>query len=103
MLTFKAFLEKEGLFTETINNIQRQGRTKLIRVRIRQGKVQRRKRLSAVPGYTFRNGQLKRMSQIERRHRRMGARMAKIKRRAQKARILRKTRISLRRRHAMGL
>jgi len=33
-------------------NVQRMGRKKLVRARVRGGKVQRRKVLSAVPGYT---------------------------------------------------
>jgi len=33
-------------------NIMKMGRTKMIRVRIRGGKIQRRKKLSAVQGYT---------------------------------------------------
>ena len=37
-------------------NIQKMGRTKLIRVRIRKGKVQRRVKKSATPGYTVRGG-----------------------------------------------
>ena len=84
-------------------NIQRMGRTKLIRVRIRAGKVQRRKKFSTVPGYTIRGGRLVRMSSQERRHRKMGARRAKIKLRSKKNQILRKRKISLRKRKAMGV
>jgi hypothetical protein len=65
-------------------NIQKMGRTKLIRVRIRAGKVQRRKKFSTVPGYTIRGGRVVRMSSQERRHRKMGARRAKIKLRSKK-------------------
>jgi hypothetical protein len=84
-------------------NIQKMGRTKIIRVRIRAGKVQRRKKFSTVPGYTIRGGRLVRMSSQERRHRKMGARRAKIKLRSKKNQILRKRKISLRKRKAMGV
>lgn len=84
-------------------NIQKMGRTKLIRIRIRGGKVQRRKKLSSVPGYTIRGGRMVRMSSQERRKRRLGARRAKIKRRGKLSQILRKRRMSLRKRKAMGV
>lgn len=84
-------------------NILRTGRTKIIRVRIRGGKVQRRKKLSAVKGYTTRGGKIVRMSPIERRNRKMAARRSKFKRRAKLRQALRKRKMSLRRRSAMGL
>jgi len=87
----------------TEGNVLRMGRTKMVRVRIRQGKVQRRRKLSAVKGYTIRNGQMTRMSPMERRHRKMGARRSKFKRRAKLRQSLRKRKMSLRRRTAMGL
>jgi len=88
---------------EAIRNVTKMGRTKIIRVRVRKGKVQRRKKLSAVKGYTLRGGRLVRMSAIERRHRKMGARRAKFKRRAKMSQSLRKRRMSLRKRHSLGL
>ena len=87
----------------TEGNILRMGRTKMIRVRIRKGKVQRRIKKSAVTGYTIRNGKMTRMSPLERRHRKMGARRSKFKRRAKLRQSLRKRKMSLRRRSAMGL
>jgi hypothetical protein len=84
-------------------NVTRMGRQKLIRVRIRNGKVQRRKKLSAVPGYTTRGGKLVRMSAAERRHRKMAAKRSKFKRRAKLRQSLRKRKMALRRRKAMGL
>ena len=84
-------------------NIQRMGRMKLVRVRIRKGKVQRRKRVSAIKGFTLRHGQLTRMSPTERRHRKMAARRSKFKRRAKLGQALRKRKMSLRRRNSMGL
>ena len=79
--------EKLGL---TEANIQKMGRTKLIRVRIRAGKVQRKKKFSTVKGYTIRGGRVVRMSSQERRNRKMGARRAKVKLRSKKNIILRK-------------
>ncbi len=84
-------------------NIQKMGRTKLIRVRFRGGKVQRRVKKSAVPGFTIRGGKLIRMSPQERRHRRMAARRSKFKRRSKLRQSLRKRQMSLRKRKAMGL
>lgn len=84
-------------------NIQRMGRTKLIRVRIRGGKVQRRIKKSAVKGFTIRGGKLIRMSPMERRHRKMAARKAKFKRRAKMKQAIRKRQRSLRKRMSMGI
>jgi hypothetical protein len=84
-------------------NVQKMGRTKIVRVRVRGGKIQRRKRLSTVKGYTFRGGRLIRMSPHEVRRRKIGARRAKIKRRSKLNQILRKRRMSLRKRASMGV
>jgi hypothetical protein len=84
-------------------NIQRMGRVKLVRVRIRKGKVQRRRKVSGVKGFTFRGGRMIRMSPMERRNRKMAARRSKFKRRAKLGQALRKRKMSLRRRSSMGL
>ena len=84
-------------------NVQRMGRKKLIRARVRGGKVQRRKVLSAVKGYTIRGGKLVRISPSEKLRRKMGARRAKIKRRAKLARALIRRQRSLRKRKSLGL
>ena len=84
-------------------NIQRMGRMKLVRVRIRKGKVQRRKRVSAIKGFTLRHGQMVRMSPTERRHRKMAAKRAKFKRRAKLKQSIRKRQRALIRRKAMGI
>ena len=84
-------------------NVQKMGRTKLIRVRFRGGKLQRRVRKSAVPGFTIRGGKLTRMSPIERRKRKLAARRSKFKRRAKLRQALRKRQMTLRKRKAMGL
>lgn len=84
-------------------NVQKMGRKKLVRARIRGGKVQRRKVLSAVKGYTIRGGRLVRIPPSERLKRKVGARRAKLKRRAKMARALIKRKRSLRKRAALGL
>jgi hypothetical protein len=84
-------------------NIQKMGRTKLIRVRFRKGKIQRRVKKSAVPGFTIRGGKLTRMLPQERRNRKMAARRSKFKRKSKLRQSLRKRQISLRKRKAMGL
>ena len=84
-------------------NTQKMGRVKIIRARVRGGKVQRRKKVSAVKGYTIRGGKVVRMSPIERRRRKLAARKAKVKRRAKLARALIKRKRSLRKRKSLGL
>ena len=84
-------------------NVQKMGRKKLVRIRIRKGKVQRRKMVSAVKGYTMRGGKLVRMPAKERLKRKISARKAKIKRRAKLARSLIKRKRALRKRRALGL
>jgi hypothetical protein len=84
-------------------NIQKMGRTQLVRVRFRKGKIQRRVKKSAVPGFTIRGGKLTRMLPQERRNRKLAARRSKFKRRSKLRQSLRKRQISLRKRKAMGL
>jgi len=84
-------------------NVLSMGRTKLIKVRIRKGKIQRRRKFSAVKGFTFRGGKLTRMMPAERRNRKLAARRSKFKRRAKLRQALRKRRLSLRKRTALGL
>lgn len=84
-------------------NVQKMGRKKIIRARVRGGKVQRRKVFSAVKGYTIRGGKLVRMMPRERMKRKLAARRAKIKRKAKMARALIKRKRSLLKRKALGL
>jgi len=84
-------------------NIQKMGRTKLVKARIRGGKIQRRRKVSGVQGYTMRSGRMIRMSPQERRNRKMAARKSKFKRRAKLGQALRKRKMSLRRRGSLGL
>lgn len=94
---------KEHLMLEANRNVIKQGRAKIIKARVRGGKVQRRKKFSDVKGYTIRKGKLVRMSPAERRKRKLGARRAKLKRKAKLARALMKRKRSLRKRAAIGL
>jgi hypothetical protein len=84
-------------------NIQKMGRTKLVKIRIRGGKVQRRKKVSGIKGYTMRGGRMIRMSAQERRNRKVASRRSKFKRRAKLGQALRKRKMSLRRRGSLGL
>lgn len=102
LTSLKSKLSEEYL-KEYVPNVQRVGRAKVVRVRIRGGKVQRRKKIAAVKGFTFKGGRLSRMSPVERRRRRMSARRAKYKRRAKMSLILRKRKMSLRKRKSLGL
>lgn len=80
-----------------------EARIKIIKARIRGGKIQRRKKVSNVAGMTLRGGKLQRMSPAERRRRKMGAKKAKIKRRSKMSRTLMKRQRSIRKRKALGL
>jgi hypothetical protein len=107
LIEHKKYLVAEHIqnYKDTIDeaNVQKLGRMKLIRARVRGGKVQRRKKVSAIKGYTIRGGRMVRMSSQERRHRKMAARRAKIKRRAKLRQSLRKRKMSLRKRKSLGL
>jgi hypothetical protein len=80
-----------------------EARINIVKARIRGGKVQRRKKVSNVPGMTMRGGQLKRMSAAERRRRKMGQRKGKMKRKAKMTRSLMKRKRSLQKRRSLGL
>ena len=80
-----------------------EARVKIVKARIRGGKIQRRKKVSNVAGMTLRGGKLQRMSPAERRRRKMGARKAVRKRKGKMTRILMKRQRSLRKRKALGL
>jgi len=77
-------------------------RIKVVKLRIRNGQVQRRKRVSNVPGFTLRGGKLTRMSPTERRRRKLGAKRAKIKRRSKMQQINRKRARSILKRKRLG-
>ena len=75
---------------------------RIVKARIRGGKVQRRRKVSTRPGYTIRGGRLVRMSSAERQKRKMAARRSKAKRKAKLKRALQKRRMSLRKRRSLG-
>lgn len=77
-------------------------RIKLVKIRIRNGQVQRRKKVSNVPGFTLRSGKMTRMSPTERRNRKMGAKRGKIKRRTKMVQTLRKRQRSIVKRKRLG-
>lgn len=78
-------------------------RVKVVKARVRGGKVQRRVKVATQSGYTMRGGKVTRMSPAERRKRKMGARKAKLKRKAHLARALMARKRSLRKRAALGV
>lgn len=80
-----------------------EARINIVKARIRGGQIQRRKKISNVPGMTFRGGKLQRMSPAERRRRKMGQRRGKIKRQAKMNRAIMKRQRSIRKRKALGI
>jgi hypothetical protein len=80
-----------------------EARIKIIKARIRGGKVQRRKKISNVEGYTLRGGKMKRMSPSERRRRKLGQKRGKLKRRSKMRMAMMKRKRSLRKRASIGL
>lgn len=84
-------------------NRMKQGRTVLIRRRIRQGKVQRNIRKSAVKGFTLRAGKITRIPAAKRIHMRITQRRAARKRKAHLQMSLRKRKLSMRKRKALGI
>jgi hypothetical protein len=76
---------------------------KIVRARVRGGKIQRKKKVSTRPGYTIRGGKLVRMSTKERQKRKMGARKGKVKRKAKAARAMIKRKRSMRKRQSLGV
>ena len=71
--------------------------------RVRAGVIQRRKVVSASPGYKVLDGKLVRMSSQEKMHRKIAQRKAARKRAPKLALILRKRTKSLRKRTSAGL
>lgn len=80
-----------------------EARFKIVKARVRGGKIQRRKKVATQPGFTYRGGKLTRMSPVERRRRKLGAKRGKIKRRSKMARALQKRKRSLMKRRTIGL
>lgn len=80
-----------------------EARIKILKARVRGGKVQRRKKISNVEGFKLQDGKLKRMSPAERRRRKLGQKRGKLKRRTKMRQALMKRKRSLKRRSAIGL
>ena len=77
---------------------------KLVKVsRVRAGVIQRRKAVSATPGYKVLDGKLVRMSSQEKMHRRIAQRKAARKRAPKMAMILRKRTKSNKKRTSAGI
>jgi L-cysteine desulfidase len=89
------YMDNEGKLDEARINI--------VKARIRGGVLQRRKKVSNVPGMTIRGGQLKRMSAAERRRRKLGAKKAQLKTRGKQVQIQRNRKLSLMKRKRLGL
>ena len=71
--------------------------------RVRGGQIQRRKMVSQRPGYRMQDGKLVRMSSMEKRKRHLAQMKAARKRKPIMTRILRKRKLSLRRRQTAGI
>jgi len=77
---------------------------RLVKVnRVRAGVIQRRKAVSATPGYKVLDGKLVRMSSQEKMHRRIAQRKAARKRAPKLALILRKRTKSIKKRTSAGI
>ena len=96
-------IPNQGEQLEEASNVIKTGRTKIVKIRVRKGKVQRRKKVSAVKGYTIRGGRLTRMKASERLKRKIGQRRGKMKRKAKMARALMRRKRSMRKRATLGL
>lgn len=91
----------DTIFNEA--NTLYQGRTKLIRRRIRKGKVQRNIRRSSVKGFMYRSGKLVRIPVLQKIKMKRSARRAARIRKAHMQIIIRKRQRSLMRRKSMGI
>jgi len=79
------------------------GRFKIVRARVRAGKVQRRKKVATIDGFTMRDGKVTKMSPRERQNRKISQKKARFKRRAKKHQARRSTVRAMRKRKSVGL
>lgn len=93
--------EQDETLTEA--DVMKSGRIKVIRRRIRKGKLQRNIRKAAIKGFMIKKGKVTRIPAAQRLRMRLKARRAVIKRRAKLQQSLRKRKMSLRKRKAMGI
>jgi hypothetical protein len=84
-------------------NRMKQGRTILIRRRIRKGKLQRNIRKSAVKGFTVHHGKITRIPMARRIHMRITQRRAARRRKAHMQQTIRKRKQSMRKRKSFGI
>lgn len=84
-------------------NILRQGRVELIRRRIRNGKLQKNIRRPVAKGFTVRGGKLTRIPAAKLIRLKIIQKRAARKRRVKMAQSLRKRKISIKKRSALGL
>jgi hypothetical protein len=80
-----------------------EGRIRIIKARMRNGKIQRRKKVSNVPGMKLIGGQLKRMTASERRARKLGAKKAARTGRGKRSQALRRRKMTLAKKSRLGI
>jgi hypothetical protein len=80
-----------------------EGRIRVIKARMRNGKIQRRKKVSNVPGMKLIGGQLKRMTASERRARKLGAKKAARTGRGKRSQALRRRKMTLAKKSRLGI
>lgn len=88
---------------EQIENALVEARVKIVKARVRGGKVQRRVKVAVGPGYTMRGGKPVKMKAAERLRRKIAQRKGARKRLATAARAKIKAMRSRRKRKSLGL
>lgn len=96
------WMQAETILSDEERVVLDEARFRIVPVRIRRGKIQRRKKVSTLAGFTFRSGRLIKMSPKERRNRRLSQRRGKIKRKSKINKSNAKRKRSMRRLRAMG-
>lgn len=95
--------EKLGYVKDELKAALDEANFKIVRARVRGGKIQRKRKVATRPGYTIRGGKLVRMSSGERMKRKMAVRKGKAKRKAKMARSMMKRKRSMRKRQSLGV
>lgn len=88
--------------SDLLEQVILEARINVVKVRVRGGKIQRRKKTSNVKGSKLKGGKLVRMSAAEKIKRKRGARKAAMKSKSKRARALLKRKRSLAKRKAAG-
>ena len=102
-IIFHNKIYEEIVLDEAANkNVRKIGSIKVARIRIRNGKVLRNKKFSAVKGVELVRGKLKRLNSTEKRRRKIATNAARYKIRAKLPQILRKRAAALKKRKALG-